>query len=94
MISTKAKQAILEHILKGIKKENNDRIVQNEKGLRSDNNSISLDESNEALLDIFNDAQNTFKCADFELIDDQDFLEEFFGGDGWERIRDAEQGMY
>jgi hypothetical protein len=52
---------------------------------------MALDDSNERLLEIFHDLNN---FLDYELIDDEEFLINKFGLDGYELICDAENGIY
>ena len=75
---------VLEFILTEIKKDNDSR---------TDGTTISQDNDNQCLINIFHDASNKFTDIDFELIDDEDSLSGLFGQDGFCSIRDAEQGL-
>lgn len=69
---------MLKEILFQIKKINDQRKTQNL-------NFISEDESNEEILEIL---------LQYNLEDNEDALEERFGRNGFEAIRDYEQGLY
>jgi len=80
---------LLNKIIADINQINYERLLNNECF-------ISEDEDNGCIRDIlqthFEDilSDDEFQDADF---DSQDFLEEWFGGDGWCAIVDAEQGL-
>jgi len=76
---------VLSFILDEIKKEN-------EVNYRT--SFISQDSDNDCLIDIFHDAMNYFPELNLNIIDDDDILIEIFGYEGYESIRDAEQGSY
>lgn len=78
-------QPVLKFILVEIERKNTER---------QDGSTISDDETNEELVDIFFDVGNKFAYLDFELKDDEDYLTSLFGYDGYCAIRDAEQGNY
>lgn len=78
-------QPVLDFILTEIKRVN---------GSRSDNTTISQDETNQELVDIFHDTANKFTDIDFELTDSEDDLIELFGYKGYCSIREAESGEY
>lgn len=74
---------VLEFILVEIKKENESR---------TDGTTISGDDNNQILINIFHDAGNKFTDIDFEIVDQEEELIELFGVDGFNSIRDAEAG--
>lgn len=76
---------VLAFILEQIKQVNDNR---------ADDLTISEDDTNQELVDIFHTAVNKFTDIDFELTDDEGALIEVFGSDGFEMIREAEQGRY
>ncbi len=76
---------VLEFILTEIKKENNSR---------DDGTTISQDVDNEILVGIFHNAGNKFTDIDFVIIDEEERLVDLFGQEGFDAIRDAEQGLY
>jgi len=78
-------QPVLEFILSEIKKVNDKR---------EEGETISEDETNQELTDIFHHASNKFSALDFELVDDEDALTDIFGYVGFCDIREAEQGRY
>jgi DNA-binding XRE family transcriptional regulator len=78
-------QPVLDFILAEIKRVNSSR---------KDEATISDDESNQELVDIFHDAANKFTDIDFDLVDDEDALIALFGYAGFCEIREAEQGRY
>lgn len=78
-------QPVLDFIINEIKSVNKSR---------SDGNTISQDDTNEELINIFHDAMNKFTEIDFDLVNDEDYLSEFFGLNGYRAIREAESGNY
>ena len=78
-------QPVFEFIVEKIKKANNDR---------ADQTTISDDEDNKVLVDIFHDALNEFCDLDLSIEDDEDKLTEVFGYDNYCVIREAERGIY
>ncbi|WP_350545850.1 hypothetical protein [Pseudoalteromonas sp. 5-MNA-CIBAN-0065] len=72
----------LKAIIAAIKKVNDSR---------DEENTISTDDTNEELVNIFHDVMNS---SDIELEDDEASLTSLFGYDGCCEIREAEQGIY
>ena len=78
----------LNKILCKIKKVNDSRKrKKNENGAFDVATTISDDSTNQELIDIFYD-------LDLEIKDDEDFLTEHFGYEGYCAIREAERGSY
>lgn len=78
-------QPVLEWIISEIERINSER---------EEGGTISEDETNQELVDIFHRAANKFTDIDFELVDDEDALTNVFGSAGCQSIREAEQGRY
>ena len=70
----------LKNIIQAIKEKNSQR---------NDGKTISCDDTNEELLHIL-----TVNMLCDNITDDEDFLADYFGLDGFHSIREAEQGMY
>jgi DNA-binding XRE family transcriptional regulator len=78
-------QPVLKWIISEIERINSER---------EDGRTISEDETNQELVDIFHRTANKFTDIDFELVDDEDALTNVFGSAGFQAIREAEQGRY
>ena len=76
---------VLAFILIKIKKENDSRV---------DETTISEDDNNECLINIFQAAGNKFTDIDFDISNDEEILIDLFGLDGFWAIREFEQGIY
>lgn len=52
---------------------------------------VRIKDGEDTLTDIFHDIMNKYDNYDFELVDDEDTLADFFGLDNFHLIRDAER---